>query len=60
VRTGGDIRTSEGYAAMELLLILAFFLFLALASFLGWTVDTRDSADWKPTNDGRRWRPRTS
>ncbi len=39
---------------MELLILLAFFLLLALASALGWTADSRDSADWKPSNDGRR------
>ncbi len=31
-----------------------FFLVIALASIVGWTADTRDSADWKPTNDGFR------
>jgi hypothetical protein len=31
-----------------------FFLLIALAAALGWTVDTRDSADWKPTHDGVR------
>jgi hypothetical protein len=50
----------KGYAAMELLLFFAFILLLALASALGLTVDSRDSADWKPTNDGRRWRSRPS
>ncbi|HEX7745746.1 MAG TPA: hypothetical protein VF462_10845 [Micromonosporaceae bacterium] len=50
----------EGHAAMDFLFFLAFVLFLALASFLGLTVETRDSADWKPTTDGFRWRSRTS
>jgi hypothetical protein len=45
---------------MELLLVLAFIVFLGLASSFGLTVDSRDSADWKPTNDGRRWQPRHS
>jgi hypothetical protein len=42
---------------MELLVLLAFFALLALASALGWTKDSRDSADWTPSDDGRR-RPR--
>jgi hypothetical protein len=51
----------KGYAAMELLLFfLVFVLLLALASALGLSVDSRDSADWKPTVDGRRWRSRPS
>jgi hypothetical protein len=36
---------------------LAFLLFLVLiaaASFAGFTVDSRDGADWKPTVDGVR------
>jgi hypothetical protein len=65
VRTGGDNHQDtvssdriEGLtAAMELLALLAFFLLLTLASALGWTADSRDGADWKPSNDGRR-RPR--
>ncbi|WDZ85716.1 hypothetical protein [Micromonospora cathayae] len=43
---------------METILFLLFFLLLAVASMLGLTVDSRDSADWKPTDDGRRWRSR--
>jgi hypothetical protein len=31
-----------------------FFLLLTIASIAGLTVDSRDSADWKPTNDGFR------
>lgn len=31
-----------------------FFLLLTVASIAGLTVDTRDSADWKPSNDGFR------
>lgn len=38
---------------MEIVLI-AFFVLVSIASVLGWTADTRDSADWKPTVDGRR------
>jgi hypothetical protein len=42
--------------AMELFVLLAFFLLLTLASVLGWTADSRDSADWTPSNEGRRRR----
>ncbi|WP_198141545.1 hypothetical protein [Micromonospora sp. ATCC 39149] len=45
---------------MESLLFLIFLLALAVASAVGVTADTRDSADWKPTENGRRWRSRTS
>jgi hypothetical protein len=38
---------------MELLL-LAFFVLLALVSALGWTADSRDGADWMPTVGGQR------
>jgi hypothetical protein len=31
-----------------------FFALLALAAAVGWTADSRDSADWKPTNEGFR------
>jgi hypothetical protein len=34
--------------------VLAFFVVLALASMLGLTADSRDSADWKPTDAGFR------
>lgn len=34
--------------------LLAFFLLIALAGGAGMTVDSRDSADWKPTDGGRR------
>ncbi|MEU3453068.1 hypothetical protein ABZ671_05635 [Micromonospora sp. NPDC006766] len=39
---------------MTSLLLLLFLLFLAVTSAVGLTTDTRDSADWKPTDDGRR------
>jgi hypothetical protein len=39
---------------MELLVFLVFFALLAAASALGWTADSRDSADWKPSREGRR------
>jgi hypothetical protein len=45
-----DIERIEGLAAaMELLVILAFLVLLATGSVLGWTADSRDSADWKPS-----------
>jgi hypothetical protein len=31
-----------------------FFLILTLAAVAGLTVDTRDSADWKPSDGGYR------
>jgi hypothetical protein len=34
--------------------IALFFLLITLASMAGKTADSRDSADWKPTNDGFR------
>jgi Mn2+/Fe2+ NRAMP family transporter len=34
--------------------VLVFFVLLAVAAATGHTADTRDSADWKPTLDGRR------
>jgi hypothetical protein len=39
---------------MELIAILIFFVLLAAAAAAGLTADTRDSADWKPTDDGVR------
>ena len=39
---------------MELLVLLLFFVVLAVASIFGWTSDSRDSADWKPSENGRR------
>ena len=34
--------------------IALFFLLITIASMAGRTADTRDSADWKPTEDGFR------
>jgi hypothetical protein len=39
---------------MAALGIALFFLLITVASMTGRTTDTRDSADWKPTNDGTR------
>jgi hypothetical protein len=36
------------------LVVLLFFVLIALASAFGLTADSRDSADWKPTTDGVR------
>ncbi|MFE9654055.1 hypothetical protein [Micromonospora sp. NPDC006431] len=46
-------------AAMTVLLLLLLLLSLVVASAAGLTADSRDSADWKPTDDGRRWSSRT-
>jgi hypothetical protein len=34
--------------------VLIFFVLLVVAAATGLTADSRDSADWKPTLDGRR------
>ena len=34
--------------------LLVFFAFIALASWLGLTADSRDSADWKDSVQGAR------
>ena len=34
--------------------IAIFFLLITVASMFGRTADTRDSADWKPSNEGFR------
>ncbi|MDM4721283.1 hypothetical protein QTQ03_17345 [Micromonospora sp. WMMA1363] len=56
MRTGGETEPhlAKVSAAMEFLLFLLFFILLAAASAAGLTADSRDSADWKPTNGGRR------
>ncbi|MER5701071.1 hypothetical protein ABT023_03810 [Micromonospora sp. NPDC002296] len=41
---------------MAFLSFLLFLLLLVAASASGLGADTRDSADWKPTDEGRRWR----
>jgi hypothetical protein len=38
---------------MEIFFVV-FFALLVLAAAAGRTVDTRDSADWKPSDDGFR------
>lgn len=37
---------------MELVLLVLLAL-VVVASIFGWTADSRDSADWKPTDQGR-------
>ncbi|NES14721.1 MULTISPECIES: hypothetical protein [Micromonospora] len=61
MRTGGetDINHVKASAAMIVLLLVLLLLLLGAASGLGLTADSRDSADWKPTDDGHRWRSRT-
>ena len=39
---------------MEIVLFVAFVLALGVASLLGWSVDSRDGADWAPSDSGRR------
>jgi hypothetical protein len=48
-----DITALEGMKAMGLV-VLFFFVLLAVAAATGLTADSRDSADWKPTTDGMR------
>ncbi|MGW3604426.1 hypothetical protein [Micromonospora sp. NPDC005161] len=62
MRTGGetDSNHAKASAAMEFVLFLLFLVLLAAASAAGFTVDSHDSADWKPSDDGRRWQSRTS
>jgi hypothetical protein len=43
----------EVLAVMELVLLL-LLIGTGVASLLGWTADSRDGADWRPTDDGRR------
>lgn len=59
VRTGGGNHKNSRrvYAAMELFMLL-FFLVFASASVLGLAADSRDYADWKPTDGGHRRDPR--
>ena len=40
-----------GFLAIAIIIAL-FFLVILVAAIAGRTVDTRDSADWKPTNGG--------
>ncbi|MBM7491355.1 hypothetical protein JOD64_002577 [Micromonospora luteifusca] len=62
MRTGGetDSNHAKASAAMEFLLFLLFLALLIAASAAGLTADSHDSADWKPSDDGRRWRSCTN
>ncbi|MEV6375881.1 hypothetical protein [Micromonospora musae] len=46
-------------AVMEFLVLVLFLAVLAVAAATGVTADSRDSADWKPTDAGRRSPSRT-
>jgi len=55
VATGADPHQNTGVHAMSGLIFLAVFIALiGGAAALGLLVDSRDSADWAPTDDGRR------
>lgn len=49
---GDSAASAKGMTMM--LGILLFFAVIALMGAFGWTADSRDSADWKPTTDGMR------
>jgi hypothetical protein len=55
-RSAGDLSVTAAQQGeiMELVGLLVVFVLIALASASGLTVDSRDSADWKPTTDGTR------
>ncbi|MER7439263.1 hypothetical protein [Micromonospora avicenniae] len=57
MRIGGetDINRVKVSAVMEFLFLVLFLVLLAAAAATGVTADSRDSADWKPTDAGRRW-----
>ena len=38
----------------SLIMFAVVLMILGLASHLGWSTDSRDSADWKSTNNGTR------
>jgi hypothetical protein len=39
---------------MELLVFAAILTLLTVLSLVGWVADSRDGADWAPTNNGMR------
>jgi hypothetical protein len=54
-RSGASSKTeSRTEVKVMEIVVLLFFVLLAVAAAAGLTVDSRDSADWKPTMDGRR------
>ena len=50
------IESTRGTAVMELLLLL-FFVVIAIAGASGLVADSRDFADWRPTKEGFRDSP---
>jgi hypothetical protein len=61
VRTGGidRIDRTRGTAVMELFVLL-FFALLLVSGVAGLGRDSRDFADWRPSNGGFRDSPRRS
>jgi hypothetical protein len=58
VRTGEPyLNTMKGSAVMGLFLLL-FFAVVAVAGAFSRVADSRDFADWRPTDDGLRRSPR--
>jgi hypothetical protein len=55
-----DVRAIRKVCAVMEIFVLLFVLLVAVTSIAGLTADSRDSADWKPTEAGWRWRPRRS
>jgi hypothetical protein len=47
------METRDDAEVMEIVIALFFLVILGFA-ITGHTADTRDSADWKPTNEGFR------
>jgi hypothetical protein len=47
------METRDDAQVMEIIIALFFLVILGFA-ITGHTADTRDSADWKPTNEGFR------
>jgi hypothetical protein len=55
VRTGQNRGSNDWELAMtELIFFGTFFVVLAVLSALGWVADSRDGADWAPTQNGVR------
>jgi hypothetical protein len=55
-RNDTHVRAWKVPPGMELFLLL-FFVMITLAGIFGWVSDSRDSADWRPSEDGRRCPP---
>jgi hypothetical protein len=50
VRTGRVNSAQPGGTTVMGIIVLSFLLLLTAASAIGWTADSRDSADWKPSD----------